>query len=99
VASKIIHEGTHYLQERHGGKLSDFTKEFQAFVAQRQFLTQLAAKGGRDAVPRAWRKFLNYRDYELKMLVEQQYGHEGPDKINGAKELEGVLAMLAKELA
>ncbi|WP_372665159.1 phage tail protein [Amycolatopsis kentuckyensis] len=78
VASSIIHEGTHSLQEQFGGNLARFEKEFQAFSVQRNFLLRLSpAARERVARDKNYGKLLDAdTDEKMRQLVEGKYGYE-----------------------
>lgn len=51
VASTVIHEATHWLQDVSGPRLDKFFSEFQAYSMEREFLKRLEFDAGRSAVP------------------------------------------------
>ena len=75
LAASMVHEGTHVLQRRFGGRLESFEKEYQAFSVQREFLRRLSRDNWKN-VPTPYDALLRCEtDEQLHYFVAGKYRH------------------------
>ncbi|MBB2923002.1 hypothetical protein [Cellulomonas cellasea] len=96
VTSVVVHELTHHLQDVHRAALDGFRTEFQAWLAQRDFVTRLARQAGDNgaSLPEDLRALLQAEPDDIANTIAVTYQVPFPGRYSAVRELTEVLAML-----
>ncbi|MEV4314993.1 hypothetical protein [Actinocrispum sp. NPDC049592] len=74
MAGTLVHESVHFLQHANGQPLLTFMAEYQAFMAQRDYLLSVARVAGNpDVVPAEYRWLVTMQPNEVARRVSQTY--------------------------
>jgi hypothetical protein len=93
VAELAIHETTHYLQDANKLELDKFTKEFQAWLAQADYLDRLQKLGG--TLTEEQLAIAGAEPYMLADTIAQKYSLDTfRDSYDASRELTRVLEMV-----
>ncbi len=76
LAHSMVHEMTHAIQGPQAAKYANFTREFEAYAAQREMMRQLSTRYGWQPKSSAW--LLNANDWDVAKHIRLEYGHPVP---------------------
>ncbi|EFC79939.1 hypothetical protein FrEUN1fDRAFT_6945 [Parafrankia sp. EUN1f] len=96
VASVVVHELTHHLQDIHKSGIDKFTAEFQAWLAQQEFLRRLAAQGGAGNLADDLRVILESEPWMIANSIVDKYEIPRLPAYSAVRETQDVLTMLKK---
>jgi hypothetical protein len=96
VASVAVHEITHHLQDVHKAGVDKFTAEFQAWLAQRDFLRRLERAGGAGGLAPDLQVLLESEPDAIANAIVLKYNLPHLPAYNATREAQEVLAMLRK---
>lgn len=89
-----VHEMTHALQHGFGMSLRGFMAEYQAFLAQQDFVLGLERAAGRAAVPQELRWIGDMPAEDITRHISDAYGHTVPGLPDAERALNSVLEMV-----
>lgn len=100
LTASIVHEMTHAIQGGQSTTYASFTREFEAYAAQRRMMQQLHGSYGWQPKSSAW--LLTASDWDVAKHIRLQYGYAVPpwvlEEPLAAKELDKAFSMLTKRL-
>jgi hypothetical protein len=76
MAATLVHEAVHYLQGANGQALINFIAEYQAFMAQRDYLLSVIKNGG--TAPASYEWLVTKQPNEIARIVSQTYRASNP---------------------